>query len=132
MAELQRILCVEGDEDVQDVVKLALGLVGKLTVHVCSSGEAALAEAVAIAPDMILLDVTKPEMDGPATLQKLRQLPELANVPVAFMSVKTLRHDVEKYKSMGAVGIIPKPLDMMKLPSQVRALWDAHNGVLNG
>jgi CheY-like chemotaxis protein len=116
---------VEDEPDIQAVAKLALELVGGLTVKVCSSGEEALREAEAFAPEMILLDVMMPGMDGPTTLKALRALPALATVPIAFMTAKVQPAEVAYYKSLGARDVIPKPFDPMTLASQVRAIWEA-------
>jgi two-component system, OmpR family, response regulator len=125
MGTLQRILYVEDEADIQAVAKLALEMVGGFTVKICSSGEEALREAVAFAPDMILLDVMMPGMDGPSTLKGLRELPALANIPVAFMTAKVQPQEVSHYKSLGARDVIPKPFDPMTLADQVRAIWKA-------
>ena len=125
MSTLQRILYVEDEPDIQAVAKLALEMVGGFTVKICSSGEEALREAVAFAPDMILLDVMMPGMDGPSTLMALRELPGLAGLPVAFMTAKVQPAEVAHYKSLGARDVIAKPFDPMALASQVRAIWEA-------
>lgn len=125
---LTRVLYVEDDTDIQAVAKLALEIVGKFTVKICASGEEALKEAAAFAPDMILLDVMMPGMDGPTTLARLRQFPELEKTPVAFMTAKVQPQEIEQYKSLGAVDVIAKPFDPMQLPNQVRALWEKANG----
>lgn len=125
MSALQRILYVEDEPDIQAVARLALEMVGGFTVKICASGEEALREAAAFAPDMILLDVMMPGMDGPSTLKALRALPDLAEVPVAFMTAKVQPPEVALYKSLGARDVIPKPFDPMKLAGQVRAIWAA-------
>lgn len=128
MSELQRILYVEDEPDIQAVAKLALEMVGGFSVKICSSGEEALKEAAAFAPDMILLDVMMPGMDGPTTLAALRRQPELAAVPVAFMTAKIQPTEVSQYKSLGALDVIAKPFDPMGLAAQVRAIWEAGHG----
>ena len=127
MATLQRILYVEDEPDIQAVAKLALEMVGGYTVKICSSGEEALREAVAFAPDMILLDVMMPGMDGPNTLKALRELPSLATVPMAFMTAKVQPQEVARYKLLGALDVIPKPFDPMKLAAQVKKIWETSN-----
>lgn len=124
MKTLQRVMYVEDDPDIQAVARLALELVGGFTVKVCASGEEALREAEAFAPEIILLDVMMPGMDGPTTLQALRALPALATVPVAFMTAKVQPAEVAQYKALGARDVIPKPFDPMTLASQVRAIWE--------
>lgn len=128
MSTLQRVLYVEDEPDIRTVAKLALEMVGGLQVKICASGEEALREAVAFAPDMLLLDVMMPGMDGPATLRNMRELPELMHVPVAFMTAKVQAAEVAEYKALGAKGVIPKPFDPMTLAAQVRALWEECDG----
>lgn len=124
MSALQRILYVEDEPDIQAVAKLALEMVGGFTVKVCSSGAEAVRDAAGFQPDMILLDVMMPEMDGPTTLQALRAQPELSETPVAFMTAKVQTAEVEHYKSLGARDVIAKPFDPMKLADQVRSIWE--------
>ncbi len=128
MTSLQRILYVEDEPDIQAVARLALEMVGGFTVKVCSSGEAALVEAVAFAPDLILLDVMMPGMDGPTTLAALRRQPALAATPVAFMTAKVQPHEIAQFKALGALDVIAKPFDPMTLAAQVRALWEKRDG----
>ena len=123
MSELSRVLYVEDEPDIRAVAKLALESVGGFDVLVCESGEEAMQKSVAFAPQMILLDVMMPAMDGPATLKALRQIPELAEIPAAFMTAKVQPHEIEHFKSLGAVGVIPKPFDPMSLADEVRAMW---------
>jgi len=127
MAELNRILYVEDEPDIQMVAKLALEMVGGFTVKICSSGQEAVAEAVAFDPDLVLLDVMMPGMDGPATLLALHGMPELAAIPVVFMTAKVQPQEIEHYKSLGAVDVIAKPFDPMTLATQVRSAWDRRN-----
>ena len=128
MSTLQRILYVEDESDIQAVAKLALEMVGGFTVKICSSGEEALREATAFAPDMILLDVMMPGIDGPATLRGLREQPALSTVPVAFMTAKVQPTEVRHYKSLGALDVIAKPFDPMTLAERVTAIWNTRNG----
>ena len=73
MTELQRIMHVEDDSSIQQVAKIALEAVGGFTVHTCSSGQQALDDYQAFTPQLILMDVMMPGMDGPTTLQQLQQ-----------------------------------------------------------
>lgn len=128
MSTLQRVLYVEDEPDIQAVAQLALEMVGGFTVKICSSGEEALREAVGFAPDMILLDVMMPGIDGPATLKGLREFPDLADVPVAFMTAKVQPAEVNHYISLGALDVIAKPFDPMTLAERVTSIWDTRNG----
>ncbi|MGM0554253.1 MAG: response regulator [Pseudomonadota bacterium] len=123
MSELQRILYVEDEPDIQAVAELALETVGGYTVKTCASGEEAVRDAEGFAPDLILLDVMMPGMDGPTTLEALRGIPALAGVPVAFMTAKVQPSEMEHYKSLGARDVIAKPFDPMTLSDQVRRIW---------
>jgi len=128
VSTLQRVLYVEDEPDIQAVAKLALELVGGFTVKVCASGEEALREAEAFAPQMILLDVMMPGMDGPATLSKLRELVDIEQVPVAFMTAKVQPQEIEQYRQLGAREVIVKPFDPMTLAAQVRSIWSRVHG----
>lgn len=120
---LQRILCVEDEPDIQAVARLALEQVGGFQVEVCSSGDEALVRAAAWVPDLILLDVMLPGMDGPETLRRLREQPDTRGIPVAFMTARVQARELEHYRSLGAIGLLPKPFDPMTLADQLRALW---------
>ena len=124
MRTLQQVLYVEDDEDIQTVAQMSLEMVGGLTLRTCSSGQDALLAAAQFNPDLILLDVMMPGMDGPMTLTELRKLPHLASTPVIFMTAKVQAAEVAHYRSLGALGVIAKPFDPMQLAQQVRALWD--------
>jgi CheY-like chemotaxis protein len=124
---LQRILYVEDEPDIQAVARIALETVGGFTVQICSSGEEALQAAVEFAPDLLLLDVMMPGMDGPTTLQELRNLPDLKNTPAVFMTAKVQPQEIEQFKSYGALDVIAKPFDPMALSSQITAVWQQRN-----
>ena len=128
MAELKRILYVEDEPDIQAVAKLALEALGGFEVKVCSSGKEALESVVAFSPDLILLDVMMPGMDGPTTLKAMRGLPELTQTPVVFMTAKVQPQEILEYKNLGAVDVIPKPFDPMTLADNVKQIWVGVNG----
>ena len=120
------ILYVEDDLDIQVVAQIALEVVGGFKLRTCSSGAEALkAVQDGYHPDLLLLDVMMPNMDGPTTLQELRQLPTTAKTPVIFMTAKVQASEKEFYLSLGAIDVIAKPFDPMSLSSQVKQLWDA-------
>lgn len=127
MSELKRILYVEDEPDIQAVAKIALEAVGGFELKVFSSGEEALANAVSYAPDLLLLDVMMPGMDGPTTLKALKELPELANTPAIFMTAKVQPAEVAEYKALGALDVIAKPFDPMTLSENIKAIWKQRN-----
>ena len=121
--DINRILYVEDEPDIQAVAKLALEQVGQFTLEVCSSGNEALDKAAAFSPDLILLDVMMPEMDGPTTLSKLRDIDGLQSTPAIFMTARVQPHEIQEYQAMGAVDVIAKPFDPMMLSNQIREIW---------
>lgn len=126
--ELTRILYVEDEPDIQTVAQLALEMVGGFTLEVCSSGSEALEKIAAFNPQLILMDVMMPGMDGPTTLGKLRELPQFVATPVIFMTAKVQPSEVAGYRQIGAVDVIPKPFDPMTLASQVQEVWGRCHG----
>ncbi len=122
--ELKRILYVDDEPDIRTVAKMALETVGGFTVLLCASGTEAVACAEDFAPDLILLDVMMPAMDGPATLAALRKLPSLARTPVLFFTAKVQTGEVEQLKSLGALEIVAKPFKPMQLPQTLRDIWE--------
>jgi CheY-like chemotaxis protein len=121
---LQSILYVEDDLHVRTTAKLVLEVIGKFSVRECSSGHEALAAARDFHPDLILLDVMMPELDGLATLALLRTMPHLADTPAMFVTGLATRADIERYMQAGAIGVIAKPLVPLRLAGQVSALWE--------
>lgn len=120
---LERILYVEDDPDIQAIALMVLDSISGFAVAPCSSGSEALVKAVAFAPDLVLLDVMMPGMDGPETLKALRQFPELQNTPVVFMTAKVQPQEIQEYMALGAVGVIAKPFDPMTLTQQLQDVW---------
>lgn len=123
--EVKKILYVEDEPDIQKVAKLALEHVGGFEVMVCGSGPDAIENGPAFDPDLILLDVMMPGMDGPATLAALRKIDCLSETPAVFLTAKVLPTEIERYKALGALDVIAKPFDPMTLSDQVRAVWAA-------
>ena len=128
MAELKRILHVEDDRSIQAIAKLALETLGGFEVLSCLSGQEALDQVQGFNPDFILLDVMMSGMDGPATLSKLRELVDIEQVPVAFMTAKVQPQEIEQYRQLGAREVIVKPFDPMTLAAQVRSIWSRVHG----
>ena len=125
---LTRILYVEDEPDIQVVARLALETVGGFTLEVCSSGNEALAKATDFDPQLILMDVMMPGMDGPTVLHELRKLNGLANTPAIFMTAKVHPEEIEQLKDAGAIEVIAKPFDPMTLSDTIRDIWASHQG----
>jgi CheY-like chemotaxis protein len=121
---LRTILYVDDEPDIREIVEMSLALVEDLAVHTCESGDQALRLAPQLRPDLVLLDVMMPNMDGPTTLKRMRENAALAGIPVVFMTAKALPQEVARFRDLGAVGVIAKPFDPMKLAQQVMAIWE--------
>jgi CheY-like chemotaxis protein len=117
-----KVLIVDDDEDIRLVSELAVRRIGKWDVVVAATGEEALERARTEQPDVILLDVMMPHLNGPATLALLRQEPTTASIPVIFLTAKVQKHEVARYMALGATGVIRKPFDVMTLADEIRRI----------
>jgi CheY-like chemotaxis protein len=121
---LHTVLCIDDEPDIRQIVQLTLSLTKGLLVHIGESGEQALALSRELRPDLLLLDVMMPGLDGPATLKRMREDPVIAHIPVIFVTAKAMPREVAMFRRMGAMGVIGKPFDPMQLSKQVFALWN--------
>jgi CheY-like chemotaxis protein len=120
-----RVLHVDDEPDIREIVELSLGLDPVFTIKSCAEGSDALAIAPDWRPDLILLDVIMPEMDGPMTFARLRARESTAHVPVVFMTARAQMSERERLMSLGAAGVICKPFDPMTLAPLVRCYMPA-------
>jgi CheY-like chemotaxis protein len=118
---MSRILYIDDEPDIREVAQMALELAAGFEVRTAASGEEGLREAAAWQPDLILLDVMMPGMDGPTVLKKLQAIPETASIPVVFITARTQAQEVAALQSLGARGVIAKPFDPMGLGEQAGA-----------
>ena len=123
MKELKRILHAEDEPDIQAIVRLALERVGGFTVLSCQNGRVALDAMAEFRPDLLLLDVMMPEMDGPTLLKKLRAGGPFVDTPAIFLTAKVQAHEVEQYLAIGACAVLAKPFEPMQLAAQIREIW---------
>ena len=121
--ELNRILYAEDEPDIQMVAKLALESLGGFTLEICNNGQEALDKGPAFTPQLILMDVMMPGMDGPSALKSMRAIESLASVPVIFMTAKVQPQEVAELKALGAIEVIAKPFDPMSLSQMIRDIW---------
>jgi two-component system, OmpR family, response regulator len=119
-----RVLCVDDDHDIRTITVMALGLDGGIDARGVASGSEALAllEAQGWWPDVILLDVMMSEMTGPALLTAIRERQGIDEVPVIFMTARAGRSALEEYRDLGALGVIIKPFDPVRLAGEVREM----------
>jgi DNA-binding response OmpR family regulator len=121
--DLERIMYVDDEADIRVLVELALQRVGGFAVTLCASGREALELAPRVLPQLVLLDVMMPDMDGPDTLRAMRSLPALSTVPIVFMTAKIQPAEIARFREIGAAEVIPKPFDPLSLAAEVRAIW---------
>jgi two-component system OmpR family response regulator len=120
---LEKVLYVEDDEDIQRIVRMSLERVGKMTIEIVSNSSQAIDRMKAFKPDLVMLDWMMPEMDGPTLFRAMQQDPEVASLPVIFITAKASPRELEELVRLGAKGTISKPFSPKDLPDQLRGLW---------
>lgn len=127
MSEPQKVLIVDDEDDIRELARISLERVGGLRVVVARSGEEALTIAVSESPDAILLDAQMPGLDGPGTLARLKADPATEPIPVVFLTGSVQAAEMDRFKTLGATGVLPKPFDPMGLAADLRRCvgWDA-------
>jgi CheY-like chemotaxis protein len=124
VASLKRLSYVEDEPDIRAITEFALKEIGGFTVDVCASGPEAVDRAPAFKPDLILLDVMMPGMDGLETFKRLRENPQFAATPFVFVTAKAMKHETDRYRSLGAADVIAKPFDPITLADRIRKIWE--------
>jgi two-component system, OmpR family, response regulator len=117
-----KILVIDDDADIRSIARLGLSRVGGMTVIEATSGGEGVRKAQDERPDVILLDMMMPTMDGVETLSALRSQLATAMTPVIFLTAKAPGHEVERMTSLGAAGVLVKPFDPRTLSQDVRAI----------
>ncbi|MBN1799125.1 MAG: response regulator [Spirochaetales bacterium] len=120
---LHKILYVEDDPDIQEIARLALIDVGGFDVRICSFGREALQIAPVFSPDLIILDVMMPDMDGISTFKALRDLEATKHTSIIFLTAKVQPEEVKQYYAMGALEVIYKPFDPLTLADFIKQIW---------
>jgi CheY-like chemotaxis protein len=117
----KRVLVVDNEPYIQEVAKVCLETVAGWQVILASSGAECLSKAAAEQPEVILLDVMMPDMDGITTFQKLQENPATQAIPVILLTAKIQSSDRHRYAQIGTLTAIAKPFDPLKLAGQVAA-----------
>ena len=125
MSELKRILYAEDEPDVQTVVEIIIQSMSDYEIKICDNGERLLECVEDYNPDLILLDVMMPEMDGPTTFKNLQLNEKTKSIPVIFMTAKAQVHEVQLFQETGVIGVITKPFDPVALCSDIQKIWEA-------
>jgi CheY-like chemotaxis protein len=119
---LKTVLYVDDETAIREIVRLSLGLAENLAVYTAESGEHAILLAHDLKPDLVILDVMMPDMDGAETLRRMRTDPELRHIPVVFMTAKAMPEELGRLRNLGAVEVIRKPFDPMNLATEVTGI----------
>ena len=125
MSDLRRILHVDDDEEILELVKLSLELVGGFDLRQFSSADRAIAQLGSVQADLVLLDVMMPGTDGPGLLRIIRQTPGFERIPAVFMTARAEASVNRTLEGDAVLGVVTKPFDPMILPSQLLRLWAA-------
>jgi two-component system, OmpR family, response regulator len=118
--QINRILMVDDDPTIRMIGEISLSQMGGWDVALAPSGQQALELVKGFRPDVILLDVMMPLMDGPTTLRMLQDDPDNLPSAVIFLTGVEETQEIQKLMQLGATGVIPKPFDPVKLPGEIR------------
>jgi two-component system OmpR family response regulator len=127
--QLKSVLCVDDEEDLQSIIRISLERLGGIESHFCSDPQQAVARARDVKPDLILLDYLMPGLDGVTLFRRLQADPDLASIPVVFLTAVLTGPDARKLSLLGAAGVLVKPFDVLNLPRKLSAIWDGLNSV---
>jgi CheY-like chemotaxis protein len=114
-----KVLIIDDEEDTRSIASMSLGLLGGHDVVEAGSGQEGIERAAAEKPDVILLDLLMPGMDGAETLTKLRKNPDTTKIPVIFLTVKGRFAEFDQLKQLGALAVLNKPFDPTLLSGQI-------------
>ena len=115
----KRILIVDDEQDIREATQICLEVLGEWEVMTASSGKEGLIKAAAEQPDVILLDVMMPDMDGLTTLQKLQANPATQNIPVILLTAKAQPAEKRRFTELKVAAVITKPYDPFMLSDQL-------------
>ncbi len=121
---LKTLFVVDDDADILILIKHCLDKLPNIQVKYLHSGESAIREACISPPDMMLVDVMMPQMDGLSVLKTVQSLPMLAHIPIVFFTAKVQQDEIAEYYKQGACNVITKPFDPRKLGSEILEIWD--------
>ncbi|RAU17180.1 hypothetical protein DN062_14845 [Nitrincola tibetensis] len=125
--QLRKVLHVDDDESIRDIVEISLVDFSGFTLVSTSSGQEALEQLEHFKPDLILLDAMMPEMDGLETLRRIRKKSETQHTPVVFMTARVQQDEKQQYLNAGAVSVIEKPFDATCLGDQLTSIFLSHS-----
>ena len=122
----RKVLVVDDDDEVREITSLALELMAGWQVESVGSGAAALAALQVRRPDVVLLDVMMPEMDGPTVFSRMQMDPRLSDIPVILFTAKVQVGHVQVWDSLPVAGVIAKPFSVAAIPGEIERLLELH------
>ncbi len=126
MTALKKILLAEDEPDIRAICTISLESIGGFEVLACENGQRALECIEEFHPDLVVLDVMMPELDGPDTLACMQQNTSTRDTPVVFLTARNQPADVERLRGLGALDVLSKPFDPMSLPDAIQEVWKRH------
>ncbi|HLB53020.1 MAG TPA: response regulator [Chlamydiales bacterium] len=121
---LRKLLITDNDDDTLKILKYCLQTLKDIEIKYVTSGEETVKEALLWKPDLILLDVVMPKMDGITTMRVLRLLPSTAHIAVIFLTSRIEPTEIENYFKEGVLDVIIKPFDPLALASNIQVIWN--------
>jgi CheY-like chemotaxis protein len=121
-----KVLVAEDDPDIQIILKMVLTRLGKCDVTITYQGDQVVTLAKTHHPGLILLDVMLPEMSGFDIIKALKADPETKDIPVIFLTARSMPVEIQEAMALGAVGYLAKPFDPMTLVSQINQLLSSN------
>lgn len=120
----EKILYIEDNPGNRMLVRRIL-LVEDFVIIEAEDGRTGIEAALRENPDLILMDMNLPEVDGYELTKQIRAIPEIKHIPIIAMTANVMLGDKEKTLEAGCDGYIPKPIDVDELPRQIRRFLDA-------
>jgi two-component system, OmpR family, alkaline phosphatase synthesis response regulator PhoP len=118
----KRVLIIDDEETIQAVVQTGLQIMTDWQVFTASSGPQGIQIAQTEQPDVILLDLIMPMMDGLTTFKALQAHPETQFIPVIFLTASLQTTEQQQFHDLGVSGVITKPFDALTLPNHITCL----------
>lgn len=121
--KLTKILYVEDDEDIAQIAMMIMEEFGSFEVKHCLSGSEALKILPKFLPQLVIMDMMMPVMDGLQTFDNMKKIEVIKNIPVIFLTAKMQKKEQQSYLDAGAIGVITKPFDPEKLCDSINEIW---------
>lgn len=124
-SKIRRVLLVDDDPNMRLITRISVEGLTEWELTIATSGHEALSLSAQALPDLVLLDMMMPDMDGMTVFSELKKRFGDKTPAVIFMTAKVQIQEVQNYKNVGAAGVIMKPFDPMKLPDEIVAILDS-------